>query len=136
LNSLKIKIPLSKIRNRCHWNSCYCNCSSSPSNDEDNCYLPGNFHDSKGSIYETLYWHIESLTDPFAIVADTAFQASGDLERKITKLDENKYGKTKTYEEHALTHLHQSAIWGNNTLTGCFRRLKNHLPTNITMHEQ
>jgi hypothetical protein len=92
--------------------------------------LPGNFHDSKGSMYANLYWHIESLKDPFVIVADSAFQATGELDGKIKKLDENMYGKPKTDQEHALTHLHQSAEWGNNTLTGSFQRLKNRLPTN------
>ena len=92
--------------------------------------LPGNFHDSKGSMYANLYWHIESLKDPFVIVADSAFQATGELDGKIKKLDENKYGKPKTDQEHALTHLRQSAEWGNNTLTGSFRRLKNRLPMN------
>ena len=47
--------------------------------------------------------------------------------------------KTKqAYEEGAqrgaydsqLTHLRQASEWGNNTLTGVFRRLRGKLPTN------
>lgn len=91
--------------------------------------LPGNFHDSKASMYGRLYDHIEKLPDPFCIVADSAFQSSGSLKDKVKKLDENKYGKSKTDEEKALTHLRQGSEWGNHTLTGCFRRLKNRLPT-------
>jgi hypothetical protein len=90
--------------------------------------LPGNFHDSKASMYGRLYNHIEKLPDPFCIVADSAFQSVGSLKEKVRKLDENKYGKTKTDEEKALTHLRQGSEWGNHTL-GCFRRLKNRLPT-------
>jgi hypothetical protein len=48
--------------------------------------LPGNFHDSKRSKYGNLYWHIESLKDSFVIVADSAFQATGDLDGKIKKI--------------------------------------------------
>ena len=92
--------------------------------------LPGNFHDSKASMYGHLYDHIEKLPDPFCIVADSAFQSVGSLKDKVRKLDENKYGKTKSDEEKALTHLRQGSEWGNNTLVGCFRRLKNRLPTN------
>jgi len=92
--------------------------------------LPGNFHDSKASMYGRLYDHIQQLPDPFCIVADSAFQTGGSLKDKVRKLDENKYGKTKTDEEKALTHLRQGSEWGNHTLTGCFRRLKNRLPTN------
>ena len=47
-------------------------------------YLPGNFHESKGSMYGNLYWHYESLKDPFVIVAGSAFQATtGDFAGKI-----------------------------------------------------
>ena len=44
-------------------------------------------------------------------------------------MDENKYGRNITNEEKAVMHLRQCAEWGNNTLTGCFRWLKNQLPT-------
>lgn len=57
--------------------------------------LPGNFHDSKSSMYANLYNHIESLPDPYVIVADSAFQTVGKLEDKIKKLHENKFGKKK-----------------------------------------
>ena len=73
------------------------------------------------TIYARLYNHIRNLPDPFRIVADSAFQATGRLKNKIKKVDENKFGRNKTNEEKALTHLRQCAEWGNNTLTGCFR---------------
>jgi len=33
-------------------------------------------------MYGTLYWHIESLKDPFVIVADSAFIATVSMEKQ------------------------------------------------------
>ena len=91
---------------------------------------PGNFHDSKSSLWCDIYQHIKKLPDGFKIVCDSDFATKGDLEGKIVKLkDDATCYEDKTEHERQLTHLRQCSEWGNQVLVGAFRRLKTFLPT-------
>ena len=50
---------------------------------------PGNFRDSKSSLWCDIYQHIEKLPDGFKIVCDSAFAIKGALEGKIVKLKDD-----------------------------------------------
>jgi len=97
--------------------------------------LPGNFHDSKSTLWCHVYDHIAALPDGHIVVCDSAFTCSGDMEGKLYKLKDkkDKDGEWENSEptelDAMLTHIRQCAEWGNNVLTGCFRRLKQRLPT-------
>ena len=97
--------------------------------------LPGNFHDSKSILWCHVYDHFAALPDGHIVVCDSAFTCSGDMEGKLYKLKDkkDKDGEWENSEptelDAMLTHIRQCAEWGNNVLTGCFRRLKQRLPT-------
>jgi hypothetical protein len=93
--------------------------------------LPGNFHDSKSTLWCNIYDHIIGLPEGYVVVCDSAFNTGGLLKTKLVKLKEEKHdeNRTKTEYEKSLTHLRQCSEWGNNVLTGAFRRLKTSLPT-------
>ena len=93
--------------------------------------LPGNFHDSKSTLWCNIYDHIESLPEGFVVVCDSAFNTGGKLKDKLVKLADAQFDESKEKSEYekALTHLRQCSEWGNNILTGTFRRLKTKLPT-------
>ena len=90
---------------------------------------PGNFHDSKNAFYGRIYRHIRKLPEPYRIVSDDAFYSKGDLEGKIIKSKYEANFEDKTDAAQQTTHLRQPSEWGNNTLTGAFRRLKMDMPT-------
>jgi hypothetical protein len=93
--------------------------------------LPGNFHDSKSTLWCNIYDHIESLPEGFVVVCDSAFNTGGKLKDKLVKLADAQFDETKEKSEYekALTHLRKCSEWRNNILTGTFRRLKTKLPT-------
>lgn len=90
---------------------------------------PGNFHDSKSSMYGNLYSHIKKLPDPYKIVCDSAFYTQGKMKGKLVKTKEYVEDEVPSDRDATLTHLRQCSEWGNNVLTGVFRRLKNELKT-------
>jgi len=47
------------------------------------------------TMYANLFWHIESLKDPFVIVADSEFQAKGELDGKIKNWTKVSMGKQR-----------------------------------------
>ena len=92
---------------------------------------PGNFHDSRIASWCGIYDHIAALPDGFKVVCDDAFKTVGNLEDKLIKTKEAFGGeghKRSSYDQ-TLTHLRQCSEWGNNVLTGVFRRLRTNLPT-------
>ena len=96
--------------------------------------LPGNFHDSKGTLWCHIYDHIAALPEGYVVVCDSAFNTGGNLKGKLVKLKEAPTGdeeiaQEKSDYEKSLTHLRQCSEWGNNVLTGVFRRLRTKLPT-------
>jgi len=62
---------------------------------------PGSFHDSRSCMYGNIYRHVKEYVE----------------------------GLVASDRDATLTHLRQASEWGNNVLTGVFRRLKNELPT-------
>ena len=44
---------------------------------------PGNFHDSKSSLWGRIYDHIAALPDGFVVVCDSAFHCGGPMEGKL-----------------------------------------------------
>ena len=92
---------------------------------------PGNFHDSRAALWCNIYDHITSLPEGFKVVCDDAFKTQGGLKGKLIKTKEEYKGdghKRSSYDQ-TLTHLRQCSEWGNNILTGVFRRLRTNLPT-------
>lgn len=93
--------------------------------------LPGNFHDSKSAWWCHLYKHFEDLPAPYKCVCDDAFYTGGSLSGKLVKTKERYVeGASRSSYDQSLTHLRQCSEWGNNILTGCWRRLRTKLPTN------
>ena len=91
---------------------------------------PGNFHDSRSTLWCDIYKHVRKLPDGFKIVCDSAFATGGNLEGKILKLKEDSLCcDEKSDHEKQLTHLCQCSECGNQVLVGTFRRLKTQLPT-------
>lgn len=90
---------------------------------------PGNFHDSKNAFYGRIYRHIACLPDPYCIVADSAFYTRGRLSGKIIKTQQEQDPEDKSEKASQTTHIRQPSEWGNNSLTGTFRRLQVELPT-------
>ena len=90
---------------------------------------PGNFHDSKSSLWARIYDHIADLPDGFVVVCDSAFHCSGPMAGKLVKLKEDKGGFAFSGYDQSLTHLRQSSEWGNGVLCNAFRRLRAPLPT-------
>jgi len=78
--------------------------------------LPGNFHDSKSTLWRRIYNHIMDLPDGYIVVCNSAFMISGLLENKLIKLKETTLedGEEKTEKDMALTHIRQCAEWGNS----------------------
>ena len=92
--------------------------------------LPGSFHDSRAAWWCKLYKHFEDLPDPYKCVCDDAFCTSGAMSGKLVKTTENyQEGVARSLYGQSLTHLRQCSEWGNNILTGCWRRLRTKLPT-------
>ena len=89
--------------------------------------LPGNFHDSKSTLWCHIYDHISDLPDGYKVVCDSAFSTGGRMKDKLVKLKENTNNndENKNDDEHekSLTHLRQCSEWGNNVLVSVFRRL-------------
>ena len=92
---------------------------------------PGCFHHSKITRWCNVYAHIVALPAPFKICCDDAFYTRGMLKDKIVKTKEE-YSEdlVRSFYDQSLTHLRQCSEWGNNVLTGCFRRLRTDIPTN------
>ena len=92
---------------------------------------PGNFHDSRSASWCNIYDHIAALPNNFKVVCDDAFQTKGSLTGKLVKTKEHFRGEGHTWScyDQSLTHLRQCSEWGNNILTGVFRRLRTNLPT-------
>jgi len=62
------------------------------------------------------------------VAADSAFYTGDDMKERIIKTKEVfENGGEASSMDLSLTHLRQVSEWGNNTLTGVFRRLKNEL---------
>ena len=93
--------------------------------------LPGNFHDSKSTLWCNIYDHIMALPDGYVVVCDSAFNTGGRLKGKLVKLAERKAddNSEKSGYEKSLTHLRQCSEWGNQVLTGAFRCMRTKLPT-------
>mmetsp|Transcript_29729 Transcript_29729/g.28588 ORF Transcript_29729/g.28588 Transcript_29729/m.28588 type:complete len:247 (-) Transcript_29729:15-755(-) len=91
---------------------------------------PENFHDSKDTIWCHIYDHIMALPDGYVVVCDSVFATSRKLDGKLLKLkcQERDDIRVRSEEARALTHIRQYSEWGNNDLTGDFRRLKTQLP--------
>jgi len=100
--------------------------------------LPGNFHDSKATLWCHIYDHIAALPEGYIVVCDSAFNTGGNLKGKLVKLKEaptgeEKIAQKKSDNEKSLTHhLRQCSEWGNNVLTGVFCSLRTKLPTDNT----
>lgn len=91
---------------------------------------PGNYHDSKSALWCKMYEHVALLPHGYKCVCDDAFYTQGELEGKMVKTKETfSEGAIPTSHDQSLTHLRQCSEWGNNVLTGVFRRLKTKLPT-------
>ena len=70
--------------------------------------LPGNFHDSKSTLWCAIYEHIANLPDGYIVVCDSAFTTSGNLTGKLCKLkevDSTDIRVPKTEYKQLLTHL-------------------------------
>ena len=93
---------------------------------------PGNFHDSKSTLWRNMYEHISALPDGFIVVCDSAFETKGELAGKLVKLKSDTGGFAETSHDKSLTHLRQSSEWGNGVLCNSWRRLQTHLPTDNT----
>ena len=93
---------------------------------------PGNFHDSKSTLWGNVYDHISTLPDGFKVVCDSAFETRGFLSGKLVKLKNADGGFAETSYDKSLTHLRQSSEWGNGVLCNAWRRLRMPLPTNNT----
>ena len=90
---------------------------------------PGNFHDSRLAVRGNVYKHIESLPQPYKVCCDDAFSTGGKLKDKLVKTKEQyREGQVRSTYDQSLTHLRQCSEWGNNVLTGVFRRLRGWLP--------
>ena len=91
---------------------------------------PGSFHDSKVAKWGNVYEHVSSLPNGYKCCCDDAFSTSGILSNKLVKTKEQyKGGVSRPTYDMSLTHLRQCSEWGNNILTGVFRRLRSLLPT-------
>ena len=90
---------------------------------------PGNFHDSKSTLWTGIYDHIANLPDGFIVVCDSAFVCTGRMEGKLVKLKDDRNGFAFTGFDMSLTHLRQASEWGNGVLVNAFRRLRRPLPT-------
>ena len=74
---------------------------------------------------------MERLPEGFKCCCDDAFYTKGNLTNKLVKMKEAYVeGMVRSEYDAQLTHLRQCSEWGNNTLTGVFRRLRTKLPTN------
>ena len=93
---------------------------------------PGNFHDSKSTLWGRIYDHIVAIPAGYVVVCDSAFETRGDLAGKLVKLKGDNGGFAETSYEMSLAHLRQSSEWGNGVLVNAWRRLKAPLPTNNT----
>ena len=89
---------------------------------------PGNFHDSKSTLWTGMYDHIAALPDGFIVVCDSAFVCTGKMKGKLVKLRDDKNGFAFTGFDESLTHLRQASEWGNGVLVNAFRRLRRPLP--------
>ena len=89
---------------------------------------PGNFHDSKSTLWGNIYDHIVALPEGFIVVCDSAFETRGSLDGKLIKLKSDNRGFAETSHDQSLTHLRQSSEWGNGVLCNSWRRLKTRLP--------
>ena len=91
---------------------------------------PGNFHDSRSASWCRIYDHIAAIPDNYKVVCDDAFKTKGILQGKLIKTKEQfNEGHSRSSYDQTLTHLRQCSEWGNNVLTGVFRRLRTNLPT-------
>jgi hypothetical protein len=98
---------------------------------------PGSFHDSRTSWWCNIYSHFLEIPDGFKCVCDDAFCTSGDLAGKLVKTKEEfKEGFMRGIYDQSLTHLRQCSEWGNNILTGNWRRLRTKLPTDNVARAQ
>ncbi len=98
--------------------------------------LPGNFHDSKPVWWCKIYKHLEALPSPYKCVCDDKVYASGKMAGKLVKAkDRFIEGTTRLSFDRSLTHLCQCSEWGDNVLTGSWRRLRTKLPTNNDAQE-
>ena len=93
---------------------------------------PGNFHDSKSTLWGKIYEHIVDMPAGYVVVCDSAFETRGDLAGKLVKLKGDNQGFAETSYEMSLTHLRQSSEWGNGVLVNSWRSLKAPLPTDNT----
>ena len=93
---------------------------------------PGNFHDSKSTLWGNMYDHIIAMPEGYIVVCDSAFETRGELKGKLLKLKGDNEGFAETPYEMALTHLRQSSEWGNGVLVNAWRRLRAPLPTDNT----
>ena len=97
---------------------------------------PGSYHDSNTCYLGQVYKHLQDLPDGFKVCCDDAFGTSGAVKGKLVKTKEQyKEGVSRSSYDQSLTHLRQCSEWGNNILTGCFRRLRGgFLPIDNVMH--
>ena len=91
--------------------------------------MPGCFHDSKSTKWGNIYDHVRRIPDGYKCCCDDAFSTLGDLANKLVKTSDNAGGGDRSERDAQLTHLRQASEWGNNILTGVFRRLRTKLPT-------
>ena len=47
---------------------------------------PGNFHNSKSSLWGNIYNHMIAILVDLIVVCDSAFETRGNLKRKLVKL--------------------------------------------------
>jgi hypothetical protein len=69
--------------------------------------LPGNFHDSKSTMFCYIYNHIMALPNGYMVICDSAFMTSGRLEDKLIKLKDTtlKDGEKRSEVDKTQTHI-------------------------------
>ena len=61
---------------------------------------PGNFHDSKSTLWGNICKHIGAIPAGFIVVCDSAFETRGDLKGKLVKLKGDNEGFAETSYEN------------------------------------
>ena len=93
--------------------------------------FPGNFHDSKSTLWCYAHDHAMDLPNGCVLACDSAFVTSKQLKGKIVKLKETTLedGEKRMDEDKALTYTWKCAEQSSDILTRSFRRIRVNIPT-------
>ena len=71
---------------------------------------PGNFHDSRSTLWSNIYNHMATIPDGFKCACDSAFYTGGRLADKLVKTNEEFVeGMARSEYDSQLTHLRQAS---------------------------